>query len=372
MTDKGVSESLLSLEVGIGSGDKFLALSDDVYNSMKENSSPLHRSMYAMIPVVAQLSWKEKDFETYRTNSSDLLRRSYGSFTEAYKKARRENGQPDDPTRIENIIEYSVEMYCNPNDTFPPPILRQQGNELIQVDGARRLMARLLAGQDIAQVYVVVLRENIKDFLDQNFLNEIGALHNTKKWFNSYQSIMELGLDGTRKFSGRFPSIIDLSRVKGHVVADFGCSNGMALLQAYYCGADKCIGFDCIPENVEIINKIASHLGIPVEAHQCDFNDDNWEKAALEATGAWDYSMFFSVYMTKELKNRERLLQFIWENSRSGMFFEGNGPPMTHNATMYTQLLGQLEGSCVHQLPVGIIERPYDSYHRPKFFVEKT
>lgn len=377
MTDKGVSESLFSLETELVSGNRFLSLSDEVYEQMVLNSKPLHRSLYAMTSVVAKIAWRDQDFEEYTigfvsfSGEKRIGLRSFDSFEGAYQKARILHGQPPDQTRIDDIYKYSQVMQNDMEAEFPNPILRKQGGQLVQIDGARRLMARLLAGQTTTEVYVVMLREDLQDILNPDFVQGIKDMHKTKRWFNAYQDIFELGINGTRRFGGRFPDHLDLSPVKGHKVVDFGCNNGMALFQAYYCGASSCIGFDYIQENVDIVNVLASHLHIPVEAHRCDFNNDDWEDFALKMSGGWDYSLFLSVYRTKELKDRKRLLKFIWENSKIGMFFEGHGHPQLDDYGMYHNLLSGLNGSGVKQLPKGIIERPYYPSYTPKFLVSK-
>ncbi len=357
MTDKGVSESLFSLEAELSSGCQFLSLSDEVYKQMTLNSTPLHRSLYAMTTVVAKIQW-------HTPNTAQ-------NFRTAYDEARMYYGKPMDQSRADDVIRYSEIMKNDMEAGFPSPILRKQGNQLVQIDGARRMMARLLAGQDTIWINVVILREDLKDILDPNFIDEIKDFHRTKRWFNAYQDILELGINGTRRFSGRFPYHLDLSPVKGREVVDFGCNNGMALFQSYYCGASRCVGFDYIQENVDIINALACHLRIPIKAYRCDFNDEDWEDWALQTSGGWDYSLFLSVYRTKELRDRKRLLRFIWENSKMGMFFEGHGHPQMDNPQIYRQLLSELEGGFVKELPIGVIEAPYYPSYTPKFLVVK-
>ena len=186
MIDQGVSESLFSLEVEVGSGDSFVSIPDEVYCQMQANGKPLRRSMYTVACVRAKLCWRDTDFETYTVgnlNPNSCPRRTFASFELAYGQARLTHGKSLDATRVEDVIRYSEEMGANPDDSFPNPILRKRGDHLVQIDGARRLMARLLAGQNVTQVYVVMLREELKNILDQRFIDDIKTIYATNRWF---------------------------------------------------------------------------------------------------------------------------------------------------------------------------------------------
>jgi len=95
-------------------------------------------------------------------------------------------------------------------------------------------------------------------------------------------------------------------------------------------------------------------------------------KQVLDILPEWDYSMFLSVYRTKELVDRVGLVQDIWNNTGIGMIFEGHSHPQVDTDAYYRELFEKLENVKITDLPKGIIERPYDSYFRPKYLLEKA
>jgi hypothetical protein len=356
MINKGVSEQLLSLEIDVTKNDKFGCISEDVYAFMQKHMNPIHRSMYVMIETKAKIKWR---------NNVDI-----DDFGEAYNRARLDNNQPIDESRVRDILDYSSKI--KGGTKFPRPILRKQNDHLAQIDGARRIMATLLAGKNEIDIVVLIDRHDLKSLIEPEFVQQIHDLHLKQKWFKNYQELIELGLDGSRKFGGRFPSILDFSLFEGKTVVDFGCSNGMSVLQAYYCGASRVIGFEYVQENVDIINAIGKRFKIPVEAHRIDFNEVEWENQVLSIIPEWDYSSFLSVYRTKELKDRVGLVKFIWNNSKIGLVFEGHSHPQVDTQQFYQKLFDQLDNiGNIKMLPKGIIERPYDLYFRPKYLLTK-
>jgi hypothetical protein len=355
MTNKGTSEQLISLEVEITSNDKIGHISKEVHEAIRGNSDLLHYSMYAMISTKAEIKWENPD------TSND--------FVNIYNKSRINNGQNIDNNRTQDTIKYSKKMIDG--EKFPKPILHKRGDVLIQIDGARRLMASLLANQTTIDIIIVLERKDIQSLLEPEFIEKIHNMHFKHKWFKNYQEIIEIGLPGSRKFKGRFPHILDLSMVRNKIVTDFGCSNGMALFQAYYCGAQKCVGFEHVQENVDIINALGERLNIPVKAYRIDFNERLWLQQVINIVSEWDYSMFLSVYRTKELKDRVGLVKDIWKHTKIGMIFEGHSHPNIDTHEYYMKLFNELENTEINHLPRGIIERPYDSFFRPKYLLKR-
>lgn len=359
MTNNGISESLVNLEFNIGSEQTFTSIPKEIHNLSefkqvieRRKLPSLPRSSYAVMCGKAKISWKNvfEDFET---------------FAVAYKAMR--NGA-DTELRLQDIKTYMAV----PSDQFPPIILLKDRDELIQIDGARRILAHLLANQTEINIIIVISRRQIHTVLDQDFKQKIIALHTQKKWFKTYQEIIELGLKGSRSYSGRFPNILDFSILEDKTVAEFGCNNGMALFEAYYRGAKRVVGFDFIPENVESVNILAQRFGIPVEAHRIDFNDSDWLEQVKHVIPKWDYSVFLSVYRTKELVDIDGLMEGMWDNSSEGMIFEGHGHPVLDSNEVYAKAFNKLDNCKVIQLPKGIIERPYDNGFRLKYLLQKT
>lgn len=363
MTRKGASEQLISLSVEISINDAIIAISSEVYEHLKrycdyKKETLLARSEYALMTITATIRLRSGVNNT--------------NFEEQYKIATIATGRTYDPQRLEKVHNYKMQM--DNGDIFPVPILMFKAGQLIQVDGARRLMARALMQADTTKVIVVVRRRDIISLLEPEFIQKIKTLHKTKKWFNDYQEIIELGLSGKRSYNGRFPNILDFSLFSGQTVVEFACSNGMALFEAYYCGAARVVGFEFVQQNVDIINLMAARFGIPVEAHRIDFNDPDWLDQVHRIIPEWDYSVFLSTYRTLELKDRDGLVRGIWTSSTKGMIFEGHQQAIDTDQ-FYRDVFStkaSLTNYEVKQLPRGVIEKPYDADYRPKYLLTRT
>lgn len=363
MTRKGASEQLISLTVEIGVDNAITTISSEVYEYLKrycnyKKEALLARSEYGMITVVAAIELRDGI--------------NVANFEKQYKIATVATGRTYDPKRLEEVHNYKTRM--NNGDIFPIPIMMLDSNQLIQIDGARRLMAKALMQIGTTEIVIIICRRDIVSLLEPEFVQKVKALHKTQKWFNDYQEIIELGLPGKRSYSGRFPNILDFSLFEGKIVAEFGCSNGMALFEAYYRGATRVIGFEFVQQNVDIINLMATRFGIPVEAHRIDFNDPNWLDQVRRIIPEWDYSVFLSTYRTLELKDRDGLVRGIWEGSTKGMIFEGHQQAIDTDQ-FYRNVFSTkatLTNYEVKQLPQGIIERPYDAGYRPKYLLTRV
>lgn len=363
MSNVGASEQLFSISVETCVNDAITQIPNDIYNHMRRYCAYkiiplLARSGYAIMNLSAQIALRDG------IDSSN--------FEEKYKIATTSTGRTYDSKRLEKVFSYKTKM--ENGDIFPVPVLMVQNNQIIQIDGARRLMAKALMQAESIEVIIVIVRRDISCILEPEFIQRIQSLHKTKKWFNDYQEIIELGLSGKRSYSGRFPNILDFSIFKDKTVAEFACSNGMVLFEAYYRGAARVVGFEFVPQNVEIINLMAKRLGVPVKAHRIDFNDANWLEQVRDILPEWDYSVFLSTYRTLELKDRDGLVRDIWEGSKEGMIFEGHQQAVDTDE-FYRNVFSQkaaLTDYEVKQLPKGVIERPYDAGYRPKYLLTRT
>lgn len=363
MTEIGASEQLITISVNTCERDAIVAVTPDTYNHLKKycdykNEKLLARSEYAMMILTATISLRDGV--------------SADQFEDHYRKATISADRNYDPKRTQAIYQYKNRMIAG--DDFPLPILMLKDNMLIQVDGARRLMARTLTGIPTTEIIVVIKRRDIVLLLEPEFVTKVRALHKTNKWFNDYQEIIELGLPGKRSYNGRFPNIIDFSLFEGKTVAEFACSNGMALFEAYYRGATRVVGFEFVHQNITIINMIAKRLGIPVEAHRIDFNDPDWLDQVRRILPEWDYSVFLSTYRTLELKDRDGLVRGIWEGSKEGMIFEGHQQAIDTDQ-FYRDIFSAkaaLTDYQVERLSKGVIETPYDAGYRPKYLLTRT
>ncbi len=364
MTDKGPSEQLIRVSVDTDEGGGIEVLDQSTYDHLRKfcdykRETCLAFSEYAGIWVNAIVALREGV--------------TVSNFEDKYRESTTKTGKTYDPDRMVKVVDYKTKMESK-NEFFPYPILMFRDGELIQVDGARRLMAQALSKTiNHSMVIVVIRRRDIKNILEPEFVQKVNQLHVTQKWFNNYQEIIELGLVGKRSYSGRFPSILDLSLLKDKTVAEFGCSNGMALFEAYYRGAYRVVGFEHVPQNVEIINMMGKRFSIPVEAHRIDFNDPDWLDQVKRILPEWDYSVFLSTYRTLELKDRDGLVRGMWEGSKEGMIFEGHQQAVDTDQ-FYRDVFSTkaaLTDYEVVQLPKGIIERPYDAGYRPKYLLKR-
>lgn len=328
MIAHGDSEQIVSVIAEMFPGD-IEPISDTVYKDMEylfqtKQAQKLRQADYAMVQTTAKIEWKPP-FNTMNIDNQYMQNTLLPSTAAGM--------------RLTDMHKYADRIRSG--DKFPPPILVKQGAILIQADGARRIVAHKLAGLNKIDIIVVLERIQISDILDLKFKNAIKQIHTNHKWFDAYQDIVELGLQGKRSATHRFPNIIDLSCCRDKVVVDFGCNVGHALFEAYFNGASRCVGFEYIQDNVDIINQLATQLQIPVRAYCIDFNTENFDKDILNIIPRWDYSLFLSVYRTLELKDRNGLLQFIWTNTQQGMFFEGHSETIDTQA-FYTEVFSQL------------------------------
>jgi len=363
MTDKGVSESLTSLDLDFLTEDSVVPIDDNTYEafrqfSHKTNTEVSRQSDYAMINKAAIIGWRREI-------------KSIDDFISAYTKISDEVGRlaVETSDRLKYIKQFAGRIYAG--DQFPPIVLLYAKKQLLQIDGARRIMAHLLAEQTDINVIVVVHRRKIHEFLESGFKAKIQRLHVTPKWFNNYQEIIELQMSGKRFYKHRFP-MLDFSVLRGKTVAEFGCSNGMAILEAAYCGAKSVVGFEFVPENVEMINLIGERLGIPIKAHRIDFNDKDFAEQLDNFLPAYDYAVYLSVHRTRELKDRDGIVQIMWARCKEGMIFEGHSHRHVDTDEYYQKVFAKLDNCTVQHLPQGVIDSPYDNWYRPKYLLKRN
>lgn len=338
MTARGDSEQIVGLTADVVA-QAIKPMSRDVYKDMdyffeSKKARRLRQAAYAMAQVTAEIEWRPP----FDENNLDAR---YMKATLLPKSAAQ--------SRLSDIHRYVADIARG--DVFPLPILFKQGELLIQVDGARRIVSQMLAGRNRIEVIVVIERTQIHTILDKTFIDEVQEIQSSEKWFGDYQDIIELGIKGRRRASARFPDVIDLSCCRDRTVVDFGCNVGHALFEAYFNGAKRCVGFEYTQSNVDLINKIAARLKIPVEAYCIDFNAEDYQKNILSIIPAWDHSLFLSVYRTRELKDRNGLLKFIWNHTGTSMFFEGHSERIDTNE-FYAEVFRQLAGATVTLLGV--------------------
>jgi len=337
MTAEGDSEQFVGLEVDITNLHPIEYMPPVIYKQLEYvfSTNQLERlpnSDFAVIYINAKIDWR-------KGYNKENFERSYATHSllptpVAFK-------------RLSEMAQYKRDI--EKGDVFAPPILIKKGDMLIQADGARRIISHRWADKEWVDVIIVIKRKDIYTLLEDDFIKEIADLHREKKWFNAYQEIIELNLTGARKRDARFPKMIDLSIAKDQTIVDFGCNCGFTLFEGHYSGVKTCIGFDYISKNIDIINRLARRLCINVEGIQIDFNDPNYQEKILQHKSGWDYSLFLSVYRTRELKDPKGLFRFIWEHSKKGMFFEGHSDK-TDTDAYYQEIFQQLDNCKINFL----------------------
>jgi SAM-dependent methyltransferase len=207
------------------------------------------------------------------------------------------------------------------------------------IDGSRRIAARAVRGEKSFDADLVIKKEHLASWLDQAIIKKTGELIQDVDWFKNYQNIPEIGLSGERTLK-RY-GLLDLSRIKGKTVADFGCNTGQSCFEFYYRGASAVWGFDVQQKVVDIANAVSNAMGTGerVKFFCVDFNDVScFEEMDAVLPDKVDFSSFFSVYRTKELTQREKLFSYIISKTRENIFFEGHADRNIDTLEYYEEL----------------------------------
>lgn len=163
------------------------------------------------------------------------------------------------------------------------------------------------------------------------------------KWFPSYQSFSELGIKGRRNEEQRY-RYLDFSLCKGKIVADYGCNLGQASIKASQAGAIKVIGLDSQKDTIESALEIRDLMEISaIDYYVIDFNDKDFDKKIkqLFQDGTPDISFFLSLYRTRELKARDSLFQFVIDNTKEKIFFEGHSKRSIDTVEYYSDIFSK-------------------------------
>lgn len=222
-------------------------------------------------------------------------------------------------------------------DKFPP-ILLTHSNVLkkylslnnvkyctYNVDGMHRVMSYLEAGITEIETYVIITRIDINNYITHKDRQEINILGSKCTWFPRYQQIREVGLQGQRVQVPRYSEIYDFSNLKDKIVVDFGGNLGQAAIEAYFNGAKKIYNFDYQKCVVDTGNKISEILGLNILHSTIDFNLPTFEEDVYKVVKEWDWTIYQAIYRTKEITDVKKSFKFIIENTKEGMYFEGNG-----------------------------------------------
>lgn len=245
------------------------------------------------------------------------------------------------PGRLRQIEEYSKQM----DDSWQKPIFIHSSvfnqfsfginkNTTLILDGARRIVAGCLRGGSFKDAHILMTSE----YFGSNIIDISDIDPSALAWFPNYQTITEIGLEGKR--GNKRYEYFDLSQFKDKIVFDFGCNLGQACIKIAIAGAEHVFGFESQEDTLKAANKIVDRMGIEnISYHQIDFNDRDFDrKIDAIVNGDADFSCFFSVYRTKELRQRERLFQYIIDKTKDKIFFEGHADPKIDTLEYYDGL----------------------------------
>ena len=255
----------------------------------------------------------------------------------------------DGAERIKKINEYAAEIKNEAK--FIPPLYitgkclnfvagadKTNDYELFMIDGARRLAAFSLNHYRNIKILIIFMEDEISSLLTADFINKIKNIRNKIDWFSNYQYLPMLGFEGERTLL-RY-EIMNLSLLRNKTVADFGCNTGQACFKAIQSNAAKVFGFDLVDENIQTAETVKNEFNLDnLILKKIDFNDNDFEnKINGIYSEQFDYSFFFSIYRTIELKDRDRLFRFIINKTKTGIFFEGHAHPKIDTLEYYDWL----------------------------------
>jgi SAM-dependent methyltransferase len=130
---------------------------------------------------------------------------------------------------------------------------------------------------------------------------------NVPKWYHFpvYQSVWFKGEEIVK--GGRdnmFPRMNKIRKedIKDKVVVDIGCNLGAASFWAIENGAKKCLGFDVVPEGIDVANVIAATVGA-----NCYFSVQDFG-VPVEKKGDVAFCFACSDDITKEDVDKQKIL----------------------------------------------------------------
>jgi hypothetical protein len=199
-------------------------------------------------------------------------------------------------------------------------------------------MSALEAGVNEIEAYIVINRTDLSNYLTKEDRQKINSLGSDCTWFPRYQEIREVGLSGQRVQEPRYTKIYDFSNLKDKVVVDFGGNLGQSSVEAYFNGAKKIYNFDYQGCVVDSGRKISEVLGMGVIHNTIDFNLPTFEEDVFNVVKEWDWTIYQAIYRTKEIKDVNKSFTFIVNNTKEGMYFEGNGEATIDTPEFYDKV----------------------------------
>ncbi len=156
-------------------------------------------------------------------------------------------------------------------------------------------------------------------------MNTLKNLVNENPWFARYYDFDELSIVWLRDNKQR-ESIYEKYNFSKKTVLDVWCNLGKNFLFLSQKKPKKLIGVD-LKYTIDVAKKIKKFYKTQnIQFYSTDLNqDDRFNKLKKEtAISDYDYSLFVSVYGTKELKNRDNILNTLIKHTKDTLFFEGH------------------------------------------------
>jgi hypothetical protein len=262
-----------------------------------------------------------------------------------YRKGERQQFMADslfqEYTKYKNLF--------SENANFPPILLLHPGilaeitmsavpDFLYQIDGMHRIMSALEANVNHLDAYVLIRRKDLQYLIHEPLLNSIKTSSDECSWFPHYQEIQEVGITGSRPYAPRYTEVYDFSFLKDKIVVDFGGNIGQAAVEAYFCGASSVFNFEYQQCAIQTGKNIARALGIPIQHNTIDFNSPDFEQHVKMIVPEWDWAIYQAIYRTKEIVDVKKSFDFIVNNTREGLIFEGNGEKNIDTVEFYMEI----------------------------------
>jgi GT2 family glycosyltransferase/Flp pilus assembly protein TadD len=252
-----------------------------------------------------------------------------GSVEDIHKDFAAKEG----PDRIKDIYDYTKKLSNKEKVECPlyvsGAVLNFLGAEIdpkmiFMMDGARRLTAAAMAHKHKINIYLLILEDEFPRLLKEAHLKKLTDQIKQLQWFDSYQTIPLVGIEGQRSLR-RF-ELMDMSKLSGYAVMDFGCNLGQICIQAVQAGANEVFGIEGMSDTYQVACDIGSTLGFNnLNFLNVNFNNSHFDRDIDSCyPDQVDYSFFLSVYRTKELTQRDRLFYYIINKTKKGIFFEGH------------------------------------------------
>ena len=102
-------------------------------------------------------------------------------------------------------------------------------------------------------------------------------------------------------------------RTEGKTILDLGCNMGSMSFEACNLGAKSVVGYDVIPDRIEVANGIATFEKLPAEFRVGNVDEDHIEG---------EYDITFCLALDGWVKNPDKLYKIIGRCTKEKLYFE--------------------------------------------------